>query len=119
MKCEKCGQDIREGEEHDYNDQAICDDCYMDALSPTRTCDPWAVYTAKSISDMASGALQLNDIQTKILDILEETGGVEFSVLVERIGEDHRVVEREFAALRHIEKVRAEMREDKKVMRLW
>lgn len=119
MKCEKCGQDIREGEEHDYNDQAICDDCYMDALSPTRTCDPWAVYTAKSISDKASGALQLNDIQTKILDILEETGGLEFSVLVERIGEDHRAVEREFAALRHIEKVRAEMREDKKVMRLW
>lgn len=119
MKCDKCGQDIREGDEHEHGDQLICDDCYMDVLSPTRTCDPWAVYTAKSISEKASGTLQLNDIQSRILEILGETGGVEFSVLVERVGEDPRAVEREFAALRHIEKVRAEMRGDKKVMRLW
>ncbi len=119
MKCDKCGQGIREGEEHDYHDQTICDDCYMDALSPTRTCDPWAVYTAKSMSEKANGTLQLNDIQTKILEVLRETGGVEFAGLVEQVGEDPRTVEREFAALRHIEKVRAEMRKDKKVLRLW
>lgn len=88
-------------------------------FSPTTTCDPWAIYTAKSISEKNSGPLQLNEIQTKILSVLEETGGVEFPVLVERIGIEGKVVEREFAALRHIEKVRAEMRGDKKVMRLW
>ena len=119
MKCDKCSQNIEDGEEREFHDQKLCDDCYMDALSPTRTCDPWAIYTAKSISEKNSGPLQLNEIQTKILSVLEETGGVEFPVLVERIGTDGKVVEREFAALRHIEKVRAEMRGDKKVMRLW
>ena len=92
---------------------------YMDALSPTRTCDPWAVYTAKSISEKNSGPVQLNEIQTKILQVLEGTGGVEFRALIEKVGTEAKVIEREFAALRHIEKVRAEMRGDKKVLRLW
>ena len=26
----------------DFHGQLLCDDCYMDALSPARTCDPWA-----------------------------------------------------------------------------
>jgi len=119
MKCDRCNQDIPEGDAREYYGQNLCDDCYMDALSPARTCDPWAVYTAKSIAESKGGGLQLNDIQKKILQALEETGGVEFPVLVEKVGADAKVVEREFAALRHIEKVRAEMRGDKKVLRLW
>ena len=41
----------------------LCDDCYMDALSPTKTCDPWAVYTAKSIQKRI--AVQFNLMKSK------------------------------------------------------
>ncbi|MGC8658226.1 MAG: hypothetical protein ACP5U1_04060 [Desulfomonilaceae bacterium] len=119
MQCDRCKQEIRDGDEREFHDQTLCDDCYMDALSPTRTCDPWAVYTAKSISEKNSGPVQLNEIQNKIIQVLTETGGVEFSELVQRVGANAKTVEREFASLRHIEKVRAEMRGDKKIMRLW
>ena len=101
MKCEKCSQNIEDGEEREFHDQKLCDDCYMDALSPTRTCDPWAVYTAKSISEKNSGPVQRNEIQTKIIQILQETGGgVEFPALIEKVGVEAKVIEREFAALR-------------------
>ncbi|MCX5873791.1 MAG: hypothetical protein NTY51_11260 [Deltaproteobacteria bacterium] len=119
MKCDKCSHEIKDGDEREFNDQTLCDDCYMDVLSPTRTCDPWAVFTAKSLTDNNTGSVQLNETQTKILQVLKETGGVEFPILVEKVGSDSKVVEREFAALRHIEKVRAEMRGDRKVVRLW
>ena len=119
MKCDRCGHDMNLGDEREFHDQKLCDDCYMDVLSPTRTCDPWAVYTAKSISDKNSGQVQLNEIQTRIIEILKDSGGLEFSELVGRVGLDSKTVEREFAALRHIEKVRAEMRGDRKVLRLW
>ncbi|MGC8602429.1 MAG: hypothetical protein ACP5VS_01930 [Desulfomonilaceae bacterium] len=119
MKCDRCNQKINDGDEREFHNQKLCDDCYMDVLSPTKTCDPWAIYTAKSISEKNSGQVQLNDIQSKIIQVLKETGGVEFSELVQKVGSDPRTIEREFAALRHIEKVRAEMRGDKKVLRVW
>ena len=46
----RCGVHIESGEEREYTGQMLCEDCYMDALSPVKTCDPWAVYTAKLMS---------------------------------------------------------------------
>ena len=85
----------------------------MDALSPARPCDPWAVYTAKSFSD------KVNKIQAKILKILEETGGAEPDVLSQMLHIRLSDLEREVAALRHMEKVRAKMKNGRKVISLW
>ena len=43
MNCDKCGSEMKNGEETEHHGQLLCEDCYMDALSPARTCDPWAV----------------------------------------------------------------------------
>ena len=99
-----------------YHGKTMCEDCYIDTLSPTRTCDPWAVYTAKSFS--GNDAI-LNTTQTKILKILEETGGVEIAGLAEMLQMTSGDVEREFATLRHMEKARAAMQNGKKVLCLW
>jgi DNA-binding MarR family transcriptional regulator len=90
----------------------------MDALSPTRTCDPWAVHSAKQLGDK-TGGLQTNPVQTKILEILAETGGIEPGDLARRLGMTPVDLERETAALRHMEKLRAEMREGRKYIILW
>ncbi|MDD3473891.1 MAG: hypothetical protein PHS86_14000 [Syntrophaceae bacterium] len=120
MNCEKCGVAVPDGEEREHFDKTLCEDCYMDALSPARTCDPWAVHSAKSFSgasDMSSS--QMNNTQKTLLGILKETGGIEPSALLKKIGITESEFQREIATLRHMEKVRAEMRDGVKIMRLW
>ena len=120
MDCVKCGDPIENGEERDFHGQTLCEDCYMDALSPPRTCDPWAVHSAKSfMSKEGSSEPRLNTTQNKILEILQETGGIEPRTLIERLQIKPSDMEREIAALRHMEKVRGELREGKKFIRLW
>ena len=116
MQCDKCGDMIEKGEEREMHGRILCEDCYMDALSPARTCDPWAVHTAKSLVKEDD---QLNAVQKMILDILRDSGGLEPKVLAERLQIRPSDLEREIAALRHMEKVRGELREGKKVITLW
>jgi hypothetical protein len=121
MKCDRCNAVIEEGEEREHLGQMLCEDCYMDALSPAKSCDPWAVHSAKSFERHSGSPVTLNPIQTEIIGILEETGGIEREALLEQLKEKftRSQVEREFAALRHMERVRAEKREGKIFLRIW
>jgi len=119
MQCDKCKTAIERGEEREYSGQVLCDDCYMDALSPARTCDPWAVHSAKSLRDQGGQELQVSTLQSKILAILQETQGLELPELAHRLNIKPADLEREIAALRHMEKIRAAMKEGKKVICLW
>ncbi len=118
MECEKCRDQIEPGDEREIHGRMVCEDCYMDALSPTRTCDPWAVHSAKSLQK-ETGRTELNPLQAKILQYLKESGGAEFPLIVDRLQIKPTELERELAALRHMEKIRAELRDGKKVIRLW
>ncbi|MFC1942946.1 hypothetical protein ACFLWU_07040 [Chloroflexota bacterium] len=46
MKCQRCLRDIPDEESFAFFGEKLCDDCYMDARSPAKACDPWAVYAA-------------------------------------------------------------------------
>lgn len=116
MECDKCGNPIEPGEERQMHGRILCEVCYMDALSPPRACDPWAVHTARSFSKEEA---LLNETQKKILEILRETHEIEPEVLAEKLGMRPTDLEREIAALRHVEKVRGAMRGRKKVITLW
>jgi hypothetical protein len=93
----------------------------MEALSPVRTCDPWAVHSAKMYEQHSGGESSLTPVQERILAFLEESGGLEKEALLARFkGElSQKELENAFAALRHMEKVRAEKRGDRVVLRLW
>jgi hypothetical protein len=117
MECERCKDPIEAGDEREVHGRILCEDCYMDALSPARTCDPWAVHSAKSFEKETGG--QINARQTKILEYLQESGGAEFPSIVERLQIKPTDLDRELAALRHMEKIRAELRDGKKFIRLW
>lgn len=121
MKCDRCQTTIEKGEEKEHLGQTLCEDCYMDALSPVRTCDPWAVHSAKTFEKHSSGAGTLTPIQSEILAVLKRTGGIEPAGLLQQLScklspED---LQRQFAALRHMEKARAEKQGDRIVWRLW
>ncbi len=121
MKCDRCDAAINAGEEKEHFGQTLCEDCYMDALSPVRTCDPWAVHSAKTFEEKSGGIANLTPLQEEIIQVLKETGGVEPKDLSDRLSKEIKLVdlEREFAALRHMEKVRGEKRGDKVYWRLW
>ena len=119
MICDRCEEDIKEKEEREYHGRILCEDCYMDCLSPVKACDPWAVFAAKSFSRKDGAAVELTETQSAILEILKETGGVTPEVISERLRINPADLEREVATLRHMEKLRGELREGKKILRLW
>ncbi len=101
--CDKCQMQIAEEDAHQHAGQLLCDDCYMDALSPARTCDPWAVYTASRL-----GGQELNPAQEAILRLIQEQGQATLEEMQQASGLGPRELEREIAALRHMELLRAE-----------
>jgi hypothetical protein len=116
MKCDKCNSLIEGGDEREHAGQILCEDCYMEVLSPVKACDPWAVYSAKSMDRQDSA---LTTLQENILVVLKETNGIELEPLAEKLGIELSELQREIATLRHMEKLRAVMKGDKKVFRLW
>ncbi len=119
MICDRCGEHIPAGEESEHFGQTLCEECYMQALSPARACDPWAVRSAQSLSQLDEGYSHLSGTQAAILQMLKETGGAEPELIAERLELKLSELEREVATLRHMEKVRGELREGKKILRLW
>jgi hypothetical protein len=110
---------IKKGEELELQGQTLCEDCSMDQLSPPRMCDPWAVYTAKSFSDDSAAKPLLTEQQHKILEVLKETGGINFEGLVNKLGVNPSELKRALATLRHMEKIKASMRSGEKILVLW
>jgi hypothetical protein len=119
MKCDRCGGSIPEGEEMERYGQTLCEVCYMQALSPAQACDPWAVRSAQSLSQMDDSYSEIRETQQRILQALKETGGAEPEVIAERLEMKLSDLEREIATLRHMEKVRGELRNGKKILWLW
>jgi len=97
----------------------LCEDCYIDLLSPVKVCDPWAVYSAKSFSKDDESSVEVTETQLKILQILKETGGTAPEIISERLKITPSDLEREIATLRHMEKVKGELRKGKKILRRW
>ncbi len=116
MMCDVCGCQIKEGDEREHKGQILCEDCYMDVLSPAKICDPWAVYTAKS---MSGNSIVLTKMQEDILGILKKTCGTELEELAKKLDISLSDLQREIATLRHMEKVKAMMKDGKKVFCLW
>lgn len=119
MKCDRCSQAITEDEKQEHLGQVLCEDCYMDALPPAKACDPWAVHSAKTFERQQKGPVELNDTQRKILNILTETGGIRPEDLAARLQPRAKDLAREMATLRHMEKLRGELRDGTRYVRLW
>jgi hypothetical protein len=121
MPCDRCGATIEPGDERAHRGQTLCEDCYMDACSPMRTCDPWAVHSAKMYEKLTERPEALTPLQKDILDLLEAHGPLEPSALQQRLGGRWTIqeLERDFSSLRHMEKVRGEKQGPRVVWRLW
>ncbi len=107
MICDRCAKTIVEGENRALHGQTLCEDCYIDALSPVKACDSWAVHCAKSFSKENGYQLEITKTQARILQVLKKTGGADLRLLLDELQIDASELEREIASLRHMEKLRA------------
>ncbi|TKB25365.1 hypothetical protein FCL47_15055 [Desulfopila sp. IMCC35006] len=121
MNCDKCGITVASGDERNHQNQTFCEDCYMIALSPMKTCDPWAVHSAKNFEKCTGETKHLTEVQSEILRILKMEGSLEPVALLDKLGGSMHIDElhREFSTLRHMEKVKGEKQGQNVLWRLW
>jgi hypothetical protein len=91
----------------------------MDLLSPPKACDPWAVHSARTFLKNGSADFGLAPIQQKIVAILQDKGPQERADLCKKLSIKETDLEREIAALRHMEKIRGKLKSRKKLICLW
>ncbi len=116
-QCDKCGSECRPEELIESAGRRLCEDCYMDQVSPLKACDPWAVQAAKSgLSSSKDGeGSPLLPLQREMLEIVAAVGRITPAALAERLEQPLRELERNFAILRHMELLRGAKGEDGKV----
>ena len=115
MECQRCQRDIPEDESFKYLNEILCDDCYMDAMSPAKCCDPWAVYLATRTRESTGikGVDGLTPFQKEIYELIKSKGKVTGAEVMTAFNITQRDLEGVVATLRHCELVRGQKEDDK------
>ncbi len=115
MKCQRCERDIPEGESFSHLGQTLCEDCYMNALSPNKSCDPWAVYSATRTRQTggAEGGSELSPTQQAIYDFIVKKGRTTADEVMAELNISRQELENQFATLRHCELAKGHKEGDK------
>lgn len=105
MKCQRCDRDIPDEESFTHLGQVLCEDCYMDVLSPAKSCDPWAVYSATRTRESAglTGAEGLNTLQQAIYAFVKNRGKVTAEEIKTKFNISQKDLANQLATLRHCE----------------
>lgn len=105
MICARCKEDIPPGEEMNFMGQTLCEDCYVEAVEPPRTCDVAAVYGAKlkRKQDGQQGTDGLTELQKQIYEYVKANGKVTPEAVAEKFQLTPWELQRQFTTLRHCE----------------
>lgn len=117
MICDRCKQDIPEEEDiFDHYGKKLCEDCYVGAVQPPRSCDPAAVDSAKSTRVLLGqkGTDGLTPLQKRIYQLVRERGKIPREELMASFDLPGWEMEKQFAVLRHCELIRA-FKENEKI----
>ncbi len=108
MICARCRENIPEGEQFEHMGQVLCEDCYIEAIEPPRTCDVTAVYSAKVARRMAgqTGTDGLTELQKDIYNYVKAEGPVTHEQIMKKFKLAKWQLEKQFAVLRHCELLR-------------
>lgn len=108
MICVRCQENIPNGEDYNYYGQILCEDCYIGAIEPPRTCDVAAVHCAKisRLSAGQTGTDGLAELQTEIYNYIKLKTKVTKRELLEKFRIAEWELDKQFAVLRHCELVK-------------
>ena len=114
MICEVCQYDLPGDDVYIHQGTAMCEDCYMKALNPVNTCDPFAVRSAIGLrgSFGLKGGEGLTPVQRKIYEFIREKGKVMAPEVCSSFNITGQDLNRIVATLRHCELVRGQKEGD-------
>jgi len=101
-RCEVCRCDCDSAELRDLAGKQVCEDCFLDGVEITKTCDPWAVHSAKSTLP-AQGLPPLTPLQQQLYDLIVQEKQLTPAEAASRLNISETELRREFATLRHLE----------------
>src|SRR5680860_300275 len=115
MNCERCGDLLIEGESYNHRGKNLCEDCYVGALQPPRSCDVAAVHLAKKHRELSdqTGTEGLADLQREIYNYIKLKGKLTRQELMEYFKLPDWELEKQIAILRHCELVKGRKEADK------
>ncbi len=116
-QCTRCRLECEEAELQEVAGQRLCEDCYIDNVQLSKTCDPWAVHSAKNL--VASQGLRLTADQERILELVKTEKEIAFPEAASRLGLTEKQLQEDFTVLRHMELLRAAKKGDGKVITLY
>lgn len=116
-QCPKCQAECDTAELRAFFGQQICEDCYIDSVELTKTCDPWAVHSAKNSA--ASQGLRLTAGQERLLELVKAEQEIDFTEAARKLGMTDRELQENFTVLRHMELLRGAKKGDGKVITLF
>lgn len=108
MICGKCATALAEDSVHEHVGLILCDDCYIDAVSAPKTCDPWAVYTATRTVPKGES---LTSDQRRILDAITAKGPLTLDQICFELTLSEQDFRSNFSTLRHMELAQATKKE--------
>ena len=111
--CAKCNKEIEKQQGYEYQGRLFCEDCYMDILSPPKACDPWAVHSAQTFLKGKDKLSTLTPLQSRIVNYIKEKGEVPVEEIITNLNLTEEELRREFAALRHMEVLKATKKDGK------
>jgi hypothetical protein len=100
--CDKCRSDCDADELRDLGGAQVCEDCFLDGVEITKTCDPWAVHSAKNTLP-AQGLPPLTPLQQRIYDLIVQEKQITPAEAASSLKISETELRREFATLRHLE----------------
>ena len=109
MECERCKQPIPEGEACNYCGKVLCEDCYIQAIEPLRTCDVAAVHSAKTHRAMfgQTGTDGLTELQKNIFEHVKKHSKTTKSELISTFDLSVLELDKQISILRHCELIKA------------
>jgi hypothetical protein len=113
MQCARCGKEIEKSHGYEHLGNAYCEDCYMDILSPSKACDPWAVHSAKTFLEGKDKRSALTPRQLTLVHYIEGKKEATLEEIVAGLDLPENEWKREFAVLRHMEILGAKKKEGK------
>ena len=116
-QCPKCQTECDVAELQDFSGQQLCEDCYIDSVELSKTCDPWAVHSAKNL--VASQGVRLTADQERLLELVKAEKEIDFAEAANTLGMTDKRLQEDFTVLRHMELLRAAKKGDGKVITLF
>lgn len=107
MLCEKCGEKIS-GQAFKHAGKDYCEDCYIEAATELKTCDPLAVRSARLTREKfgQKGTEGLLPVQKQIYEYLQEQGRATREQIAKKFKVEQKDLEKHFSVLRHCELVK-------------